>query len=228
MTPTAPPVRVPQPFADIGPRMPNWRPDVILDVGANIGQSAVAYARAFPAATVHSFEPVPEAFRQLTEAARAHPNVTPHHLALGRAAGTLRMRAVGTATGNRVLPAAASPGANVVEVPADTGAGVVGRLGLDRISFLKIDTEGHDLDVLIGFATVLDRVDFVQVEAAMNPHNRSHVPFRALDEFLRYCGFLLFRFYDQALEFKGGGRPVLRRANPVYINASLVDLTGIS
>lgn len=38
----------------------------IFDVGANIGQSAKAFANAFPNAVVYSFEPFPAAFHELT------------------------------------------------------------------------------------------------------------------------------------------------------------------
>src|SRR5207244_368202 len=36
--------------------------DTIFDIGGNVGQSAVRFAKAFPNAQVHTFEPVPETF----------------------------------------------------------------------------------------------------------------------------------------------------------------------
>ena len=61
----------------------------------------------------------------------------------------------------------------------------------------------------------------------MNPYNRTHVPFAKLTAHLEKSGFLLFHILEQVFEFKRGGRPVLRRANPVFINGDMVDLTGI-
>jgi hypothetical protein len=43
-----------------------------------------------------------------------------------------------------------------------------------------------------------------------------------------HFGFLLFNIYEPMQEFKRGGRPVLRRTNPVFINARLVDTRGIA
>lgn len=101
-------------------------------------------------------------------------------------------------------------------------------LSIDRIDFLKIDTEGHNLQVLTGFGAALDRVDFLQVEAGMNAYNKTHCAFQDFVDFLAPRDFLLFYIADQKLEFKSGGRPVLRRANPVFIAGRLVDLAGLS
>jgi FkbM family methyltransferase len=217
---------VPQ-LRDIGIAVPGWRPACIFDVGANRGQSAVAYAEVCPDAVIHAFEPVPRSFELLRAATAPFPNVSLHQVALSSAPGMVTMSAAGAATSNRILPGARPDAGPSVEVEALPGHVLMERLGCDGISFLKIDTEGHDFDVLVGFAPVLARIDFVEVEAAMNPYNRTHVPFRILEDFLRHAGFLLFRLYEQALEFKKGGRPVLRRANPVFINRRLVNTDGI-
>jgi hypothetical protein len=101
-------------------------------------------------------------------------------------------------------------------------------LGLDHIDFLKIDTEGHDLEVLHGFLPRLGQVDFVEVEAGMNPYNTTHVPFDRLAGFLREAGFHLAHIFQQKMEWKRGGQPVLRRCNPLFVNRRLADLSGIS
>jgi FkbM family methyltransferase len=225
-TPEPRPRSVPE-FRDIAAALPGWRPGCIFDVGANGGQSATAYAGHFPDAAIHAFEPVPEAFALLRRAAASHPNITAHQLALSSAPGLATMAARGSSTRNRILPGGAPAGGDTIAVRAAPGHLVAQELGCADIGFLKIDTEGHDLDVLIGFAPLLPRIDFVEVEAAMNPYNQTHVPFRILEDFLRHAGFLLFRLYEQRLEFHKGGRPVLRRANPVFIHQRLADTTGI-
>ena len=47
------------------------RTEVIFDVGANIGETAIALAADLPEATVYAFEPVAETFRTLVQNARA-------------------------------------------------------------------------------------------------------------------------------------------------------------
>lgn len=211
----------------VAARLPGWQPQVIFDVGANIGQSAAEYAAAFPKAAIHCFEPVPDSFARLTAATANLPHVTAHALALGHHDGTVRMSHNGASVGNRILADQSTQGPGVVEVAMRSGAAMLSELGLKRLSFLKIDTEGHDLDVLKGFGPALKRVDFIQVEAGMNPYNETQVPYQKLSNFLFRKGFLLFHIFDQVFEFKKGGRPCLRRCNPVFIRESLTDLSGI-
>ena len=72
----------------------------------------------------------------------------------------------------------------------------------------------HDLDVLIGFQTMLTerRIDFVETEVAMNRVNTQHVPLEAVKDFLEPLGYHLFHFYELGMETPLTGRPVLRRA----------------
>lgn len=212
-------------FREIAEALPSWRPRAIFDVGANVGQSCTAYAAAFPDAAIHAFEPVPMAFGLLRDAAAPFPGIVTHNLALGSAPGTAVMTARRASSGNRILAAPPAAG-EVVEVPVETGAAVAARLGVDAISFLKIDTEGHDLEVLKGFGPLLARTDFVQVEAGMNPENTLHVPFRTLEDLLRAAGFLLFRILDQSPEPGAAPRPLLYRCNPLFIHRSLALAGG--
>lgn len=221
------PTKIPGVFKDIAKVLPEWKPTVIFDVGANVGQSALAYAAVFPEAKIHSFEPVPASFDALKAATASNPNITAHFVALGKKRGRVRMIANGMKTTNKVVGDDTDQSEGMIDVKSNTGWNYAKRLDVDRISFLKIDTEGQDYNVLAGFLPILGSVDFVQVEAAMNLYNKTHVQFRILEDLLRQEGFHLFKIYDQALEFKRGGRPVLRRANPVFINGSLLDLKNI-
>ena len=220
----APPA-LPPLFHLIARRLPQWRPTTIFDVGANVGQSARDYASAFPRAAIHSFEPHPATHAKLVANTAHLPNVTAHNLGLANRTGVQKMTNHAVSAINHILPDQAAEG---TAVRLAKGADVMDKLALTRLSFLKIDTEGHDLEVLKGFGPSLKSVDFIQVEAAMNAYNRSHVAFATLSNHLDRAGFLLFHVLDQVFEFKQGGRPALRRANPVYINTALVDLTGIS
>ncbi|MFP5478228.1 MAG: FkbM family methyltransferase [Alphaproteobacteria bacterium] len=71
--------------------LPNWKPGLIFDVGANSGQTAGKMVQRAPEARIHAFAPVPDTYCELVANMQAHPNVVPHNLALGRAAATLNM-----------------------------------------------------------------------------------------------------------------------------------------
>jgi hypothetical protein len=94
---------------------------------------------------------------------------------------------------------------------------------IERIDFLKIDTEGGDLDVLKGAENMLksQKIDFVQVEAGMNPDNNHHVPFECLKSFLEKYNYYLFGIYDQVNEWPSE-EPHLRRTNSVFVSRKII------
>jgi FkbM family methyltransferase len=212
--------RVPPFFQHVRRQLPDYAFGTILDVGANIGQSCTAFALAAPeAAVIHAFEPIGPTYGVLAANVAGNPRIRVHNLALGASPGEIAMTATAYSTNNRVV-ADRPRGRNLARVAVTTGDLFCREQGIEAISYLKIDTEGHDLDVLTGFAATLPRVDFVQVEAAMNPYNTLHAPFRALEDVLRAAGFQLFQIYDQAFQ---GRLPVLRRSNPVFVHDRVLD-----
>jgi hypothetical protein len=62
---------------------PNGGGAVMFDVGAHVGETALALALEFPEATIHAFEPVKDIFARLQWNCRKYPNVICHHAALG-------------------------------------------------------------------------------------------------------------------------------------------------
>lgn len=211
----------PRQLATIAARLPGYQFRVIFDVGANVGQSAIGFAKAYPEAQIHSFEPVPASYAKLEEATRDIENITAHNFALGRAAEERVMQVSGTSPSNLIVEGA--PGEDLVPIRTEIGHEVATRLGIRAISFLKIDTEGFDLEVLLGFRPLMPAIDFIQVEAAMNIHNRRHVPFRVLEDELRAMGFHLLHIFEQNARRIGAGIPILRRCNPLFVNARLVE-----
>ena len=97
--------------------------------------------------------------------------------------------------------------------------------GIDQINYLKIDTEGGDLEVLKGALNMLtgQKVDLLELEAGMNPGNKKHVRFETLKEFLESHGYFLFGIYEQVDEWPTK-EPQLRRTNPVFISSRLIEL----
>jgi hypothetical protein len=136
-------------------------------------------------------------------------------------------------TGNRIVEG------GKLAVEAVSGRSFCAKHGIDHIHFLKIDAEGHDIEVLKGFD--LDKVDFCQVEAMMNPHDRDWTLYEDLYPFMVSHGFYLFKFYNPQWEFKRGlksrtvtldgalqilghGAPVMRVMDPVFINGRLAGV----
>jgi FkbM family methyltransferase len=193
----------------------------VFDVGANVGQSALLFKRWFPSAKIWSFEPFEEAFRQLEDATRGL-NVHCHKLAMGAEPGTATVPLAKLTVNNSLLNAGENLDTGAVEtVELSTLDDFTEALRVDRIEFLKVDTEGYDLKVLEGAERLLRSaaVTFIQVEAGMSRHNVKHVPLEVLKTHLEERGYTLFALYEQTPEWSG--EPRLRFANATFVTETL-------
>jgi FkbM family methyltransferase len=211
---------------DIRMTLPRFRASVVFDVGANAGQSAILFLRTFPAASIYSFEPATDTFHELVANVRKHDRVRCHQLAFGSSSSEGQMVFQGKSHLSFVVGQSSQvPGedARSETVKVTTLDEFCRANALDRISFLKIDTEGADLEVLRGAVTLLAerRVDVIQVEAGMSPTNSRHVPFETIKSFLESYGYCLFGIYEQVSEWSTG-KPHLRRTNPIFISPQVM------
>lgn len=217
---------------DILKRVPEFKFYTIFDVGANIGQSSEPLAKAFPDARIFAFEPVTSTFQTLSQNMGPYKNVQPINIALGAKNALVNFSADPDSTENKILLSEENGDSKdkspIQSVEMLAGLNFCLNNNIGNISFMKIDAEGHDMEVLKGFSHFLDRVDFIQVEAGLNNHNNTHVPFLKFQALFDAMGFYLFHIYGEAFEFHKGGRPLSRRCNPIFINQRLVgDLSGI-
>lgn len=77
---------------DITRLIPEWSPQVIFDVGANIGQTATAFKKTYPDARILSFEPVKETFKILEKSIKDLSNVDAYNLGLGSVSGEAKIK----------------------------------------------------------------------------------------------------------------------------------------
>jgi FkbM family methyltransferase len=192
----------------------------IFDVGAHKGESAMKFERAFPGAAIHSFEPVSATFATLQAAVAGHANVHCHRLALSDTAGTASIYLTAHSTTSSLVRPELTSGEE--SVPVTTVDQFAGANGIDRIDLLKVDAEGHDLDVLRGAARTLGegRVAFVLAEVGFSRSEPAHVLFDDVRDYLAGHRFATFGIYDQQLEWSGENR--LRYANACFCHETVV------
>ncbi|MFZ4768057.1 MAG: FkbM family methyltransferase, partial [Roseimicrobium sp.] len=94
--------------------------------------------------------------------------------------------------------------ANIITVSLCTLAGYCREHGLKQVDFLKVDAEGHDLDVLRGFPWDLIQPRFVICEFEDLKQEKCESGFRAMAEFLRAHGYsVLVSEWDPVLSYHG-------------------------
>lgn len=135
------------------------RPLVFWDVGANLGawtQKLIEAGReADRVFTAHLFEPVPATQAELSKRFGHDSRISLHGVALSRQQGIGRMQIVSATGGTNALINDAPHDANTIAVMLETGDVMRERLGQIAIDLIKIDAEGHDLDILRGFSSTL-------------------------------------------------------------------------
>lgn len=200
----------------------NYNPALIFDVGANVGQSALYFNKCFPDTKILSFEPIPETHARLVENVQGIAKIECHNLALGNTTGKVTMdRSDKSETASIVEDVPNIENSVVVEL--DTIDSFCSRSNINHLDYLKIDTEGHDLEVLKGASELVSdgKINFIEVEAGMNKNNNVHVPFTTFNDYLLSRDFLLYALYEQGRENIETG-PYMRRVNATYINKSFV------
>jgi FkbM family methyltransferase len=153
--------------------------DIVVDVGANIGNHTLYWSEVAEANVV-AFEPYPPALKVLrrnVELNAAGARVQIYPLAVGSIAGRAAMQLpdssnIGSA---RAVPASAG------DVTVTTLDGEVGPTKLVRL--LKIDVEGSELSVLRGATRLLSQRPALILEAHTFEQRR------LIDEFLRPLGY---------------------------------------
>ncbi len=151
--------------------------DLVIDVGAHEGEYAQRLRSGGYEGEVVSFEPVPRAFEELERKAKDDDRWTVHRLALGREDGATTMNVV-HGTLSSLLPATKLGAGRYprlqepeeIEVEVRRLDRVLDELvgGIDgRRPFLKLDTQGFDLDVFAGAGGTIDTFVGLQSELAL-------------------------------------------------------------
>jgi len=181
---------------------------VVLDLGANVGQTAHRYRALFPTATVHSFEPTEETFERLTRSCQADPRIQPHRLAVADATGSRTLFQNSNDTANSLLPTAAGaaeflPASHMAtvqetEVPATTLDDFCAARGIAHVDVLKMDIQGGELLALRGAAGLLaaGAIDLIYTEVNFAPFYEGQASFHDLDRLLGANGYILYALYN--------------------------------
>ena len=216
------------PFVDINYYINNFNTEIIFDIGANIGQSATFYREKFPNSKIYSIEPVSESYNQLKINTK-NLDVNCCNLAFGSNEGVVKM-AISNISKHSVSNTIVN---NIEENNLDCRYEEVNLTTIDKflidnsikhVNYMKVDTEGHDLEAMKGAENALinKSIDFIETELSMNPTNKFHVDYFSMVEYMLKYNYLVFGIYEQKHDFVIG-KPVLRRSNVVFISQTIYN-----
>ncbi len=201
-----------------------------FDVGAHIGETAMSYLHAFPAAHVHAFEPHPNSFACLAsiKSDRLHP----HRLAMSDRSGeaaffvyddvTDPSAAIPASTSNslvreRQFGLVAGEFTKSIKVACTTVDAFCAANGVEQVDLLKIDTEGHEVAVLDGARETLRergvRFVFLEYETVLPLPNTVGGALAPAAERLEPLGFRLVASYPNYMV----DRPLYTSFNALFL-----------
>jgi len=183
--------------------------DCVFDVGANRGQfgSSLRKDVGFQG-TIISFEPVPASLEKLRDSAKGDSRWIVQPYALGSAAGKIKMNVMA----NNVFSSFLSPDHQHIErfrsmnrvveqidVEVKTLSTVVPELVAATKSsslYLKLDTQGFDLDVAVGGGQAMSAFRALQTEASVVPIYAGMPDFSKSIAAFREMGFEVSAFFQ--------------------------------
>ena len=168
--------------------------DLILDVGANSGQTYESFRWAGFKGPICSFEPNPEMFKQLAKQPGEQWQRLPY--------------ALSSLTGQAEFFITDNDNSNGLQAPLLEKLKVKSKINVQtyrldelwsrenfsaRNVFLKIDTEGHDMEVVKGASGILDRIHLIMMETSPLPRYQGEPPFSVVVNNMNDMGFLICR-----------------------------------
>ena len=204
----------------------------MFDIGANVGQTVKRYLQLADDDNIqiYSFEPAPLSFAALEKEYKHVSNVHLFQLGISNISSNFQMLCNGASTMNRIVHGLTEEKSldlmqtikcvSLEQFCVDNA--------IDAISYLKIDTEGHEIEGIDGFGKMAANIDFVECEVSANQYNKYHTSYQEIYDKLSAYGFYLFHIQEQTNEWTGGGYPVLRRFNAIFINKNIVgEMNGV-
>ena len=213
------------PFEDIKNDFEKYSFDIFFDVGANIGQTVSGIRRYFQGAEIWCFEPIKKTYGKLTQNI-SDKKVQCFQIGFGSQKSKLDVYINDFKTTSdrfslkveEVDKTSSYKETVSIEILDD----FVIENKINKIDYLKIDTEGYDLEVLLGASNLLknDSVSFIETEVSMNPENNFHVKFEDVKQYLENFDYRLYGIYEQVKEWPTK-KPILRRVNSLFVSKTV-------
>lgn len=148
--------------------------ETVLDIGANVGQFALAISYLLPEAKIYSFEPLPECFEELIFKIKNNSNIEVFNVALGDESGSLSFRRNAHNFSSSFLEMAnlhmtafpESAKSEMTEVNIERLDDFAKNLEIKESCLVKIDVQGFEDKVLNGGMETICKASIIIIETS--------------------------------------------------------------
>jgi len=198
---------------------------IVFDIGANIGQSVFDYAEHFKNAKIYSFEPVISTFHELAKNTNKYTNVQNYNIGFGSEKKNTMINLLSDSESNSIKFHKHTINKELIEI--DTIDNFSSTNSIKQIDFVKIDTEGYEIEVLKGSENLLknQKISFILTECEILKSEGHYTNFFEIFSYLTHFNYQLFAIYDQNLHWAGLRK--LSYVNALFISDKIVDPTNI-
>lgn len=174
---------------------------IVFDIGANVGSMALVFAQLAPEGCVYAFEPTHYAFKKLRQNMSLNPVLAERITAIqsfvsdqSGPADDMKAYSSWKVDGSALEKHPLHGGMikNTDGVPAVTLDDFCAAKQISRVDLIKIDTDGHELQVLAGARKTLARhAPCLVFEMGLYSLNEHHIGFEQYFNYLKSLGYVL-------------------------------------
>lgn len=204
------------------------RISAVIDIGANEGQYGLLLRNLGYQGVIHSYEPLAAPFKKLQKTCAGAAPWVAHNEAVSSVLGDVTMNVAANSVSSSLLPmtarhVAAAPQSTIVaqeRTEAVSLEQVLREVDGSR-TMVKVDTQGHELQVLESAGPLLAGISILELEVSLVELYRGQALFRDLDGFLLLNGFRLVSLEDGFFDVDSGE---LLQMDAIYVRE--VDSAG--
>lgn len=146
----------------------------IFDIGANVGNYSISLKNVFPNASIYAFEPNPLTFKLLQEKTKINENIHCFKIGFSNLKGVSEIFSYKSDESSEhaslykdvISDLHNENSISSFQIDLETLDGFCSEHKIEKINFVKIDTEGHEYSVLMGASNLIKSkaIDIIQFE----------------------------------------------------------------
>ena len=179
------------------------KPNVVFDVGANVGNWTKEVKKYSPESRIYLFEPIPDTFKMLVENLKDYSNVHPYNFALSNESGFFEMNYYPNQSYfSSIYSTSLGQDGTLVNVQTVSGDDYCCQHDIDHIDVLKIDVEGAEEKVLKGFQDYLENQKINIIQFEYGPHSlNSKFLLKDFYRFFEDYGYIVGKIYPKWIDW---------------------------